>query len=197
VADDFNFPATLTNENFRLNSFPQMSYDRLTDRLWITWADDRNGQYQDKTSVRTNGDVFVVASTRGSTGWSAPARVGTGADEWFPAIAVVAERVAISYYTRAYDPNGIGVDFAYSVGWGTRIGESKVRRITTQTENPQVQFVSQDPDGTVRQGVFIGDYTAIAMGFDFRLHPCWTDFRGNPAVDTPNQDAYSQSIFAF
>jgi hypothetical protein len=26
------------------------------------------------------------------------------------------------------------------------------------------------------------------------LHPCWTDFRGNPAVNDPNQDAYPQSI---
>ena len=50
-------------------------------------------------------------------------------------------------------------------------------------------------DGTVLQGVFIGDYSAAAMGFDFRLHPCWTDFRGNPGTTKPNQDAYTQSIF--
>ena len=42
--------------------------------------------------------------------------------------------------------------------------------------------------------MFIGDYTAIAMGTDLRLHPCWTDFRGRPGVNTPNQDAYTQSI---
>jgi hypothetical protein len=27
-----------------------------------------------------------------------------------------------------------------------------------------------------------------------RLHPCWTDFRGNPGVNDPNQDANTQSI---
>jgi hypothetical protein len=42
--------------------------------------------------------------------------------------------------------------------------------------------------------VFIGDYSGAALGLDFRLHPCWTDFRGNPGRTAPNQDAYTQSI---
>ncbi len=48
--------------------------------------------------------------------------------------------------------------------------------------------------GAVLQGVFIGDYTAIAMGSDGVIHPCWTDFRGRPGGNTPNQDAYTQAI---
>jgi hypothetical protein len=51
----------------------------------------------------------------------------------------------------------------------------------------------ENPDETL-QGVFIGDYTAIAVGADLWLHPCWTDFRGRPGVTAPNQDAYTQSI---
>ena len=47
------------------------------------------------------------------------------------------------------------------------------------------------------QGVFIGDYTAVAMGADFQLHPCWTDFRGNPGLTKPNQDVVTQSISVF
>jgi hypothetical protein len=195
VASDFDFPATLTGENFRLNSFPQMAYDRLTDRLWITWADDRNGQYSNAgESVKTNGDVFVVGSNHGSQGWSKPVKLDSGTDEWFPAVAVVANRVAVSYYTRAFDPNGIGVDYAYSVGWGSQLGG--LRRITTETENPQVQFVATDSAGNVLQGVFIGDYSAIAMGIDFVAHPCWTDFRGRPGTTTPNQDVYTQGVSA-
>lgn len=192
VASDFDFPATLTGENFRLNSFPQMAYDRLTDRLWITWADDRNGQYSGRSSVKTDGDTFLVGSKHGGQGWSKPAKVGSGTDEWFPAVAAVANRVVVSYYTRAFDPHGIGVDYAYSAGWGDKLGG--LRRITTQTANPQVQFVGTDEDGNVLQGVFIGDYSAIAMGADFVAHPCWTDFRGNPGTTDPNQDADSQSI---
>jgi hypothetical protein len=192
VASDFDFPDTLTGENFRLNSFPQMVYDRLTDRLWITWADDRNGQYSGGSSVKTNGDAFLIGSKHGSQGWSKPVRMGSGTDEWFPAVAAVANRVVVSYYTRAYDPAGIGVDYAYSVGWGGAPGG--LRRITTQTADPQIQFVSTDEDGNVLQGVFIGDYSAIAMGIDFVAHPCWTDFRGNPGTTAPNQDVYSQGI---
>ncbi len=192
VASDFDFPETLTGENFRLNSFPQMAYDRLTDRLWITWADDRDGQYSGSSSVKTNGDTFLVGSKRGERGWSKPVTVGSGTDEWFPAVAAVANRVVVSYYTRAFDPHGIGVDYAYSAGWGDKPG--RLRRITTQTANPQVQFVGTDEDGNVLQGVFIGDYSAIAMGVDFVAHPCWTDFRGNPATTDPNQDVDSQSV---
>jgi len=41
------------------------------------------------------------------------------------------------------------------------------------------------------QNVVIGDYTAVALGSDGVLHPCWTDFRGSPGVTAPNQDAYT------
>jgi len=78
------------------------------------------------------------------------------------------------------------------VGWGSALGG--LRRITTETENPQVQFVATDAAGNVLQGVFIGDYSAIAMGIDLVAHPCWTDFRGRPGTTAPNQDVYTQSI---
>lgn len=194
VAVDFDFPATLTGENFRLNGFPLAAYDEATDNVWITWADDRNGIYNSAgQSLRTNGDVFVARGKAGRN-WEGPFRVGTPQDEFFPAIAVRANRVAVSYYTRNQDPAGIGVDYAYSVAWGNRIHNARVRLITTQTQNPQVQFTAPNPDGTLKQGVFIGDYTGIAVGRDFKLHPVWTDFRGNPALNTPNQDAYTESI---
>ncbi len=204
VALDFDFPVdedvannALTGENFRINSFPQLAYDRVTDRLWVTWADDRNGTYRDGESVTTNGDAFLSGSD-GRHGWSKPVKVGTGADEVFPAVAALAGRVAVTFYTRAYDPHGIGLDYAYATGWGDRVGSAPIRRITTQTANPQVQFVSTGAvTGKELQGVFIGDYTAAAVGADFRLHPCWTDFRGNPGITTPNQDVGTQTLAMF
>jgi hypothetical protein len=42
--------------------------------------------------------------------------------------------------------------------------------------------------------VFIGDYTAVAMGRDLQAHPVWTDFRGNPGLNDPNQDVVTQSV---
>jgi hypothetical protein len=71
VAVDFDFPFnqdtgrdTLTHENFRINSFPQLAIDPVTGALYATWADDRNGQYDPVTgaSIKTNGDVLVVSS---------------------------------------------------------------------------------------------------------------------------------------
>jgi hypothetical protein len=202
VALDFDFPqnedagtATLTGLNFRINSFPQMAYDRLTGKLWITWADDRNGTYDGFESVKTNGDNFVVSSSDG-THWSGLTKVGTSADEVFPAIAAVARRVAVTSYTRKYDPSGINLDYTMWTGWGSALGP--IHRVTTVSENPNVQFVGIGLEsGQVLQGEFIGDYTAVAMGLDFKVHPSWTDFRGNPALNTPNQDVDTQSLSAF
>ncbi len=204
VAINYDFPtnedvgrSTLTGENFRINSFPQLTLDRLTNRMWMTWADDRNGQYDANGSVKTNGDAFITSSTNGRD-WTPLKTAGTADDEVYPAIAAVGGRVAVTYYTRTYDPNGIGLDYAYQAGWGDRAARGRVHRITTQTANPQVQFVGIGlVTGDTLQGTFIGDYTAVSVGLDFKIHPCWTDFRGNPGTTSPNQDAMTQSISIF
>ncbi len=178
VGLDFDFPFNndvgnnaLTGENFRINSFPQLAYDRLTDRLWVTWADDRDGQYSSGQSVQSNGDAFLSGSPDG-THWSPPATIGTPADEVFPAVAALAGHVAVSFYTRGYDPNGIGLDYAFVAGSDRTVAHSPIRRITTQTSNPQVQFpLIGAVSGNVLQGGFIGDYTAMAIGTDLRIHP--------------------------
>jgi hypothetical protein len=205
VSLDFDFPFdedggvnTLTGENFRINSFPQLTVDRVTDKLWVTWADDRNGQYTDDgESIKSNGDAFLTSSQNGKN-WTPVRTLGTSTDEVYPAVAALGGFVAVSYYTRKYDPSGIGLDYAYQSGLGDGIRHSPVRRITTQTANPQVQFVGiGEVTGNVLQGVFIGDYTAMAVGSDFKIHPAWTDFRGNPGTTLPNQDVVTQSISLF
>jgi hypothetical protein len=206
VAANFDFPSnadvgreTLTGENFRINSFPQLAIDPDTDGLYVTWADDRNGQYDPTTgaSIKTNGDVFLVGSWDG-VHWSPTIDVGTSADEVYPAVAANRGRVAVSFYTRAYDPNGVGLDYAYAAASAFDLDDLShrhIQRITSQTSNPQIQFVATGAvTGNVLQGVFIGDYTAVALGSDGVLHPCWTDFRGSPGVTAPNQDAYTQAV---
>lgn len=206
AAKDFDFPVNqdignnaLTGENFRLNSFPQLTYDRAENLLYATWADDRNGTYNSAgVSVRTNGNALLISADargRGALSWSAPVSVGAGSDEFFPAVAAFGGQVVVSYYTRYYDPAGIGLDFAAVTGNRWSIAHEPQQRLTRQTENPQVQFVSLGlVSGNVLQGVFIGDYTAVAMGPDLRAHPVWTDFRGNPGLDDPNQDVVTQSV---
>lgn len=204
AALDFDFPTNedvgteaLTGLNFRINSFPQLTYDRLAGRLWLTWADDRNGQYAGAESIKTNGDNFVINSSNG-THWSGPVKVGTAQDEVYGAIAALAGRVVVTSYTRHYDASGFFLDMAMWSGSGSRVGSAPIRRVTTVSEDPNVQFVGIGLiTGKTLQGEFIGDYTGVAMGLDFKVHPAWTDFRGNPALNTPNQDLYSQSISAF
>jgi hypothetical protein len=43
-------------------------------------------------------------------------------------------------------------------------------------------------------GSFIGDYTQVAIGTNGVGHAAWTDFRGNPGTNAPNQDVYVNSI---
>ena len=116
----------------------------------------------------------------------------------FPAVAAYGGHVALSYYTRKFDPNGIGLDVGISNGESLRdLRGARVARVTTQTSNPQVQFVGIGAvTGQVLQGLFIGDYTGIAIGSDLVAHPVWTDFRGKPTLagSTPNQEVYSQAV---
>ena len=202
IGVNYDFPpnqdvgrSTLTGENFRNNSFPMAAIDRNSGRLYVTWADDRNGAYSiTGASVKTNGDV-VLASSMDGRRFSTNV-VGSAADEVFPAVAAVDGKVAITFYTRAYDPNGIGLDYAAYAGNGPNgIANASMRRLSTQTSNPQVQFLGIGlVSGTVLQGEFIGDYSAVAMGSDLTLHAAWTDFRGRPGTNTPNQDVYTQAV---
>jgi len=204
VALDFDFPpnedvgsSTFTGLNFRINSFPQLTIERFTGKLWVTWADDSHGQYTDDgESIKTNGDNFVSGSNDGKH-WSSPVTVGTAQDEVFGAIAALGGRVIVGSYTRNYDPNGNFLDFAIWSGWGNGVGSAPIRRVTTASEDPNVQFVGIGlVSGQILQGEFIGDYTGLAIGADFMVHPAWCDFRGNPGVNTPNQDLYTQSLSA-
>jgi hypothetical protein len=205
VAVNYDFPTNedvgrpaLSGENFRVNSYPSLTLDPTNNRLYVAWADDRNGSYDSSgQSLKTNGDVFVATSGNGVQ-WQAPIRLGSAQDEVFPAVAAYNGRVAVSYYTRAYDPTGIGLDVAMSSATGIgNLKKAPTARLTTQTSNPQIQFVGVGAtSGNVLQGVFIGDYTAVAMGSDLVAHPVWTDFRGNPTLSgsTPNQDVYTQAV---
>jgi hypothetical protein len=68
VDTNFDFPfneevgsLTLTGENFRINSYPQLAYDPVTDRLALSWNDDRNGRYTDE------GESILTTATTSSS----------------------------------------------------------------------------------------------------------------------------------
>jgi hypothetical protein len=202
VDTNYDFPfseplgtLTLTGENFRVNSYPQLAYDTRLNLLALTWNDDRNGRYDATTgeSISSNGDNIVALSQDGRR-WTPTVAIGTRQDEVFGAVAIHAGVAAVTSYTRHYAPSGVDLDYAYWTSTDLRKRSLPIHRLTTQSSNPQVQFVSTDDEGNEVQGVFIGDYTGAVLGTDLRLHPNWTDFRGRPGTTTPNQDAYTQSI---
>lgn len=131
------------------------------------------------------------------TNWTGLRSIGTTQDEIFPWIAAHKGRVAASFYTRVYDPwnptageFGVGLDYAM-VGSGL----PGLRRVSTQTSDPRIQFTAEGlVTHNLLSGVFIGDYTGIALGSDLVAHPNWTDFRGRPGETKPNQDAYTQAV---
>ena len=176
VALDFDFPFnadigrdTLTGENFRINSFPQLTIDPVTDALL------RRGPMTATVSTTRNRSLHqdqrrcICGRSLDGTHWSPTLQMsGSTADEVYPAVAAYGGKVAVSFYTRAYDPKGIGLDYAYVSGneWDLdSLTHSRLHRVTTQTSNPQIQFVGIGAvTGKVLQGEFIGDYTAVAHG---------------------------------
>jgi hypothetical protein len=183
---DENFPifggrGVLTGLHFRTNTFPALTVDRLTGKLYLSWADNSLG-----TSALTSVQVFIQSSTDGIT-WSAPLKLTTAPeDKIYPWVAANGGNVIVSYYTREFaGSSSLEIDYAYVKSTDGGLTWSASTRLTEQSSDPSNQFAS---------GAFIGDYTGVAVGSDNVAHPIWTDFRGNPGVTSPNQDAVTVSV---
>lgn len=181
---DENFPTyggrgVLTGYHFRTNTFPALTIDRVAGRLHMAWADNRLGN-----STTTNVQVYTQSSADGLA-WTTPVRVTSGnSDRIYPWVAANGGKVVISYYTTEY-ATGLQLDMAASVSTDGGATFGAARRLTEESSDPFIQFAG---------GAFIGDYTGIAMGSDNVAHAIWTDFRGNPGVNLPGQDAVTASI---
>jgi len=196
---DENFPifggrGVLSGLHFRTNTFPALTVDRATGKLYLSWADNRNGDpnmfcdpaYGGAGCTPTRVQVFAQSSTDG-VNWSATQQLtSTPEDKIYPWVAANGGNVIVSYYTREFAGAGsLLIDYAYvksNNGGATWSGST---RITEESSDPGNQFTL---------GAFIGDYTGVTVGTDNVAHPLWTDFRGNPGVTSPNQDAVTASI---
>jgi hypothetical protein len=196
---DENFPifggrGVLTGLHFRTNTFPALTIDRVTGRLYLAWADNRLGDpnmfcdpaYGGAGCDPTRAQVFIQSSTDG-VNWSALQQVTTSSeDKIYPWVAANGGNVIVSYYTREFAGSAsLQLDYAYVKSSNSGATWSASTRLTEQASDPGIQFSA---------GAFIGDYTGIAVGSDNVAHPVWTDFRGNPGVTSPNQDAVTARI---
>ena len=171
----------LTGLNFRINSFAGLAVDRVTGKLYMTWADNRNG-----TTALTRSQVFVQSSSNG-VNWTAPVQVtSTPEDKIYPWVAANNGNVIVSYYTREFAGSASKqLDYAYVKSNNGGASWTGSTRITEQSSDPSNQFTL---------GGFIGDYTNVVVGTDNVAHPLWTDFRGKPGLTSPNQDAVTARI---
>jgi hypothetical protein len=204
----FNGRQTLTDEHWRLNSYPSFGVDPVTGRLAVVWADDEGagncGSGGTTFAGTTSAQVKLVTGSWGAL--SAPTRITPGVgDKVFPAVAIRNGRIAVSYYTRDYMAThnpaicnltvGPGAGFVIvptarstCLDYAARVssnGFATELRLTSEASNPHVEFAD---------GAFIGDYTQIAIGSNGVAHAVWTDFRGRPGVNSANQDVYAASF---
>ena len=202
---------TLSFMQFRINSYPSMAIDGSTGRIAIAWADNEGAGNCGTGSASfvgiTSNQVKLVTSTNG-TAWTAPQRITAGtADKVYPSVGANAGRIVVGYYTREFSPTPTNTDRSCGImeldtatnslvlpvslarrnapvcmDWAMRTsddGFASQRRVSAQSSNPYILFA----------GSFIGDYTGTAVDAQGRAVTVWTDFRGNPNVTSPNQDA--------
>ena len=200
---------TLSDEHFRLNSYPSLSVDAITGAVAVAWADDQNagscGNGGSSFTGHTNAVLKLVSSASGAS-YSSVRGLGAG-DVVFPSVTQYNGKAVVSYYTRAFASTGnpalcdiqtagsapvtegvpspnICLDYAARVSTD---GFTLEHRLTTESSNPSIEFA---------QGTFIGDYSQVAMGSDGIAHAVWTDFRGRPGSGgtLPNQDVYTAPV---
>jgi hypothetical protein len=107
--------ATLTNEQFRLNSFPTMAIDPTTGKVAVVWADNRGSGNCGSgdtsfTGTATSNQVYLVTANDQPNGQLfSPAQLATpithgSADKVYPSVAANVGKISIGYYTRSYSP---------------------------------------------------------------------------------------------
>lgn len=139
---------------FRANGFPQIGIDPGSNRLFVSWADYRNGDI----------DVFVSVSSDAGNRWSEATRVNNdtlhnGADQFFQWLAVdpVDGSANLIFYDRRSDPDNRKCNLV--LARSSDGGRSFANYVWTTTPF--------DPHGG-----FIGDYSGIAA-YGSRVYGIW------------------------
>ena len=153
--------------HYRVASLPAFAADPTQNRLYIAWADKRNG----------DSDILFASSSDAGQTWSKPLRVnddaaGNGAHQFQPQLAVAPNGVVtVSFFDTRLDNFGhlIDVYLAQSVDGGASFLPNV--RVTTQSWSPAVDA---PVDGNDLQ--FIGDYQGLAVTDEYAC-PFWNDTR--------------------
>ncbi len=169
AATVYDVPFHFGNSCFRNFSLPAFAADPHNGTLYLTWADERNG----------DADILLVRSTDGGATWSAPVRVNDdplhrGKDQFQPQLAVAPNgMVSVMFFDRRNDPNNFLIDvyLAQSTNGGQSFHANA--RVTTVSWNPDLDAPIPS-DGS--HLTFIGDYQGLAVDNHF-AHVFWNDTR--------------------
>ncbi len=161
---DYCLKSTSSNPyGVRVNSFPSMAVDPNNGVIYVTWADNRNG----------NPDIFLIKSTDQGATWSSnsPTKINndnTTSDQWFPWINVTQDgAINVVFYDSRNDPNNLStmVYIARSTDGGSSFA------------NYQVSDVSFRPTAVPGAAAgYMGDYIGM-VSTSTDAYPCWMDNR--------------------
>ncbi len=175
-------PGSLNPYTFRAGSIPSIDADRsngsFSGAVYITWADERNG----------DADIFEIHSyNRGDT-WSAPVRanddlIHNHKDQWMPWVNVSPDGgVNIAFLDRRDDSSNT----LYNLYWA-RSSDGGVTfqpnvKITTVQSNPNVWAQPVNADAVGPLGDYLG-MTSQQKGNSTYIYPVWTDTRDGTSTD--------------
>jgi hypothetical protein len=163
----------------RINAAGNLDIDQRTGRLYVSFADNRNG-----TAADTNNDVFVTSSGDGGRTWSQPVNLTADSidDQIYPWLSVTPDGVvAVAYFDRRYSgPKLMDTSLSVSTNDGRTFS---TRRVSDRSWNPDLAF---------RLGFFFGDYNGLATVRGVAI-PLWTDARFAEPNVTDNNPPNQQS----
>jgi hypothetical protein len=175
---------TLTGFQTRVNSAGNVVADPGSGRLYLVFADNRNGSH-DVPNPQTNTDVFLMTSTDGTT-WAGPYQVTTGlSDEWFPWADVdpLTHKLGIVYHGR---DAGNNATYSTYLALTNGNGHYTVKRVSDKTSRARQSLFFRAGEGAPNChhcAVFIGDYISLDFGPDGSANVSWTDMRRKLTLD--------------
>jgi BNR/Asp-box repeat protein len=175
-------PGSLNPYTFRATSIPSIDADRSngssSGAVYITWADERNG----------DADVFEIHSyNRGDT-WSGPVRVNDDPihnrkDQWMPWVNVSPDGgVNVAFFDRRDDSANVLYNLYWARSTDGGVTFQPNVKITTVQSNPNVWAQPVNADSVGPLGDYIG-MTSQQKGNSMYIYPIWTDSRDGTITD--------------
>jgi len=169
VAD---IPSPLPGSSFRNDSFPSVGVDQKSGKVYVAWADFRNGR----------GQVMLTVSSNGGGTWTPAATVldVAGRSAFFPGVAVSPDGSKVTVAAQALDAKPAGTaPGAGVVHYDSYLAES-VGGGAFSTPPLKLSSASSDPDGSSTNSLgaqFQGDYNTL-ISDNAHAWFIWTDARG-------------------